>query len=275
MFDGYALVSLAPHSRCEDDQRKSFWIHNEASISLTGGGIFVNSDNPECAFIQMGNGSIRVQDESPIIVVGGADIQKPKLITPSPVQTGAVPIAYPPAIKMPKIGCGNKVATVDELTESISAGAWEGDEVFPPEGVHHLDSGIYCISGDVIVNAGSALTGTGVLLIMENGEFLVNGGAKVSLSAPKNGTAKGLLIYMPIKNKGRIALNGDFESSYRGTILAPGGDVRLNGMESNVGFHSQIIGYTIEVDGQSNIPIKYRDEDNYDAYKMPEVLLSQ
>jgi hypothetical protein len=275
MFDGYALVSLAPHSRCEDDQRKSFWIHNEATISLTGGGIFVNSDNPECAFIQMGSGSIRVQDESPITVVGGADIQKTKLITPSPVQTGAVPIAYPPAIKMPKIGCGNKVATVDELTESISAGEWDGDEVFPPEGVHHLNSGIYCISGDVFINAGTTLTGTGVLLIMENGEFLVNGGAKVSLSAPKNGTAKGLLIYMPIKNKGRIALNGDLESSYRGTILAPGGDVRLNGMGSNMGFHSQIIGYTIEVDGQSNIPIKYRDEDNYDAYKMPEVLLSQ
>lgn len=275
MFDGYSLVSLAPHSRCEDGQRKSFWIHNEATISLTGGGIFVNSDNTECAFIQMGSGSIRIQDESPITVVGGADIQKTKLITPSPVQTGAVPIAYPPAIQMPKIGCGNKVATVDELTESMSPGAWDGDEVFPPEGVHHLNSGIYCISGDVIIAAGSALTGNGVLLIMENGEFLVNGGAKVSLSASKNGTAKGLLIYMPIQNKGRIALNGNFESDYRGTILAPGGDIRLNGMESNMGFHSQIIGYTIEVDGQSNIPIKYRDEDNYDAYKMPEVLLSQ
>jgi hypothetical protein len=276
MFDGYALVSLAPRSRCEDDQRKSFWIHNEAAISLTGGGIFVNSDNTGCAFIQMGSGSIHIQDESPITVVGGADIQKTQLITPSAVQTGAVPIAYPPAIQMPKIGCGSKVATVDELTgTSMRAGAWEGDEVFPPAGVNHLESGIYCISGDVAIGAGRTLIGNGVLLIIEDGEFMVSGDAKVQLSAPGNGAAKGLLIYMPIQNKGRIALNGDAESSFRGTILAPGGDIRLNGMDSRSGFHSQIIGYTIEVDGQDNIAIKYKDEQNYDAYKMPEVLLSQ
>ena len=278
MFGGYALVSLAPHSRCEDDQRKSFWIHNEITIVLTGGGIFVNSDNPDCAFVQMGSGSISIQDESPITVVGGADIQKPKLITPYAVQTGAVPIAYPPAIQMPKIGCGNKVAAVDvdDLTGStMTPGSWGGDEVFPPVGVTHLKSGIYCISGDVVIKGGTALTGDGVLLIMEDGEFLVDGKAQVSLSAPKNGTAKGLLIYMPIQNKGRIALNGDAESSFRGTILAPGGDIRLNGIGGDQGYHSQIIGYTIEVDGQGKIPIKYRDEDNYDAYKMPEVLLSQ
>jgi hypothetical protein len=140
-------------------------------------------------------------------------------------------------------------------------------------GVTNLESGVYCISGDVVISG--TLIGDGVLFIMEDGEFLVDGHSQVSLSAPKNGTAKGLLIYMPIKNKGRVALNGDSRSSFRGTIFAPGGDVRLNGMEGREGFHSQIIGYTIEVDGQSNIPIKYRDEDNYDAYKMPEVLLSQ
>ena len=100
------------------------------------------------------------------------------------------------------------------------------------------------------------MIGNGVLLIIEDGEFLVTGAAKVALSAPGNGSAKGLLIYMPIENKGRIALNGDSQSSFRGTILAPGGDVRLNGMDGKEGFHSQIIGYTIEVDGQDNIAIK-------------------
>jgi hypothetical protein len=276
MFNGYALVSLAPHTECGEDKRSSFWIHSEASLSLTGGGIFVNSDNKDCAFIQFGSGAVHMLDESPITVVGGAQVQKPKLITPLPVQTGAIPIAYPPAIQMPKVGCGKKIATVDELTgTTMTEGAWDGQETFPPKGVTRLQPGTYCISGDVIIDGGTALTGDGVLLIIEDGEFLVRGNAKISLSAPGNGAGKGLLIYMPIENKGRVALNGNKESGFRGTILAPGGDVRINGMDSNFGFHSQIIGYTIEVDGQGNIPIKYKDEDNYDAYKMPEVLLVQ
>ena len=276
MFDGYALVSLAPHSKCGDKDRKSFWLHSEATISLTGGGIFVNSDNKDCAFIQMGSGSIRIQDESPITVVGGADIQKTKLITPSSVQTGAVPLAYPPAIQMPKVNCGvNDIATVDELTGTMTNGNWGGDEVFPPDGVNHLESGIYCISGDVVFGAGRTLTGSNVLLIVEDGEFHVSANATVMLSAPGSGNAKGLLIYMPIQNRHILALNGNKDSTFRGTILAPGADVRLNGLDSRYGFHSQIIGYTIEVDGQDNIVINYKDEQNYDAYKMPEVLLSQ
>ncbi len=40
-------------------------------------------------------------------------------------------------------------------------------------------------------------------------------------------------------------------------------------------YHSQIIGYYVEVDGNDNIYIKYKDEQNYDALKMPEVLLIQ
>ncbi len=102
LFGGYALVSLAPHSRC--DSRKSFWIHSEATINLEGGGLFVNSDNAECAFMSFGSGSVRVQDTSPISVVGGAQVQKPKLITPFPMQTGVTPIVYPPSIKyFPKL----------------------------------------------------------------------------------------------------------------------------------------------------------------------------
>jgi len=276
MFDGYALVSLAPRSGCTEDKKKAFWIHSEATIMLSGGGIFVNSGNADCAFMQFGSGSIRIQDESPITVVGGADVQKTKLITPAPVQTGAVPISYPPAIEMPKVGCGSKIATVNELTgKSISAGNWEGDEDFPPEGVTYLEAGIYCIKGDVIIGGGKKLEGKNVLLILEDGEFLVSGNADVTLTAPRHGAANGLLIYMPIDNRGRIALNGNADSRFRGTIFAPGGDIRLNGMDSDYGYHSQIIGYYIEVDGQDKIVINYSDEENYDAFKMPEVLLSQ
>jgi hypothetical protein len=222
----------------------------------------------------MGSGSVRVQDTSPITVVGGADIQKPKLLTPYPIQTGAVPIPYPPAFEMPKVGCGSKVAEVDTLTgTTMTPGKWDGEEDFPPDGVTSLQTGTYCIKGNVVIDGGTSLEGKGVLFIMEDGEFLVSGSAEVTLTAPQHGRAEGLLIYMPITNYGRIALNGGPESRFRGTIFAPSGDIRLNGMDSKYGFHSQIIGYTIEVDGQDNIPIFYADDENFDTYNMPEVLL--
>jgi len=273
MFDGYALVSLAPHSTC--DTKRSFWIHTEATINLTGGGIFVNSDNPDCAFMQLGSGSIRVQDTSPITVVGGADIQKTELISPVAVQTGAVPISYPPAFQMPKVGCGSNIATVDLVTGSMTPGNWEEPGDFPPEGVNNLDGGVYCISGDVVIGGGTRLTGNGVLLIVEQGEVRISSDAEVQLTAPTNGNGADLLIYMPLDNHSRIAINGNANSSFRGTILAPSADIRLNGPDSKYGLHSQIIGYYIEVDGQNKIVIKYKDEDNYDAFNMPEVILSQ
>lgn len=273
MFDGYAIVSLAPHSDC--NKNISFWIHEETTINLIGGGIFVNSDNSQCAFMSYGSGSVRVEDESPISVVGREQIQKPNLITPYPIQTGAIPIAYPPAFQMPKAGCGSKIATVNELTGVMTPGSWDDD--FPPEEVKKLEGGVYCIGGDFIVGDGKTLTGSGVLLIIDTGRVRISGSAKVKLSASSSGPAPNLLLYMPIENKSILSIAGGDESIFKGTILAPGADVRISGPSSFGGgvFKSQIIGYTIEFKGQSNIQLIYDDSQNYDAFKMPEVILSQ
>lgn len=272
MFDGYALVSLAPHSKC--DVKRGFFIHGEATLALQGGGLFVNSDNPTCAYIQMGSGGVRIEDESPFSIVGGASIQKPILHTPFPPQTGAIPMAYPPAIRMPRVGCGSRIAQViGEDGSSMTSGNWDDD--FPPEGVTHLESGVYCIGGDVLVGDDGQLKGDHVTLIVEHGSLQFKSGAKIKLNAPMNGENAGLLIYMPLDNHKRVVLNGDYESTYKGTIFAPSAEIHLNGIESPLGYHSQIIGYYIEVDGNDIINIKYLDEQNYDAYRMPEVLLSQ
>jgi Flp pilus assembly protein TadG len=272
MFPGYALVSLAPKTEC--DRRRGFWVHSEATINLIGGGLFVNSTNPKCAFISFGSGSVRVLDSSRITVAGGADIQKPKLITPYPIETGVAPIPYPPPYKLPKAGCGSKIATPDELSGTMTSGNWD-EGVFPPEGVHELESGVYCLQDDFIVTEGQILEGTGVTIIMEDGNIKISGHAEINLSAPKDGPNAGLLIYMPIGNHGVIFLNGSDESNYMGTIFAPGGDLYLNGLDSTRGaaYHSQIIAYYIEVDGNDNIEINYKDEQNWDTLTMPEVIL--
>ncbi len=273
MFDGYALVSLAPHSQC--NKKRGFWIHDEASILFYGGGLYVNSDNPTCAYMQEGDGSIRMMEENlPFSIVGGADIQNPSLHTPYPPQTGAIPMSYPPPYQMPKAGCGSRMAeVVGEEGAAMTPGNWDDD--FPPEGVIHLEPGVYCIGGDVLVESGEKLEGDKVVLVVEHGSLTFRGGASIKLNAPRNGDLKGLLIYMPLGNDNRLVLNGNFESEFKGTILAPSAAVLLNGLDTERGYKSQIIGYTFEVKGNDAISIKYEDDQNYDAYRMPEILLTE
>lgn len=272
MFPGYALVSLAPKTKCE--LQRGFWIHNEASLNLIGGGLFVNSNNPECAFISFGSGSIRVRDASRITVVGGADIQKPKLITPYPIETGVAPIPYPPPYKEPQAGCGSRIATPDFETGVITSGNWD-EGTFPPDGITSLEGGVYCIQDDFIVKENQVLEGNGVVIVMESGNFKISGHAEINLSAPKEGRLAGLLLYFPIGNHGIINLNGSDSSGYKGTIYAPGADLYINGLDStrSAAYNSQIIAYYIEVDGNDNIEINYKDEQNWDTLSMPEVIL--
>ncbi|MFN8433821.1 MAG: hypothetical protein U0V18_07365 [Anaerolineales bacterium] len=272
MFPGYALVSLAPKSECE--QHRSFWIHGEATLNLVGGGLFINSNNPDCAFISFGSGSVRVLDNNRITVVGGADIQKPQLITPYPIESNIAPIPYPPAYQYPRVGCGDKIATPDYEFGTMTSGAWE-DGQFPPNGITMLESGVYCIQDGFILGEGQVLEGSGVIFLIEDGDVKISGNAQYDLSAPKGGNNAGLLMYMPVDNKGIIALNGSDESKTMGTILAPGAEVRINGLNSIRGaaYHSQIIAYTIEVDGTDSVEINYKDEQNWDTLTIPEVVL--
>lgn len=265
---GYAVVSLAPTSDCEN--RKSFWLYEEATLDITGGGVFINSDNPDCALLQQANGSIRIRDGYPITIVGGASIQKPQLLTPYPPSTGRTPIPYPPPFMPPKVGC-SKQAEISETGYSMSAGSWDED-TFPPPDVHELGKGIYCVNNFIV--DGIHLSGSNVTFVV-NGELYWGGTATLELSATKKGELAGLLVYMPIDNHSKVVLNASGRSSIKGTILAPGATIHINGNDSKSGFHSQIIGYRIEAKGNSNVVIKYNDEQNYDAITMPEVELTE
>lgn len=265
---GQAVISLAPISDCNN--KKSFWVHGEATLDITGGGVFVNSNNNQCAFIQQGSGSIRIRDQHTINVVGAAQIQKPQLLTPG-ITVGAVPVSYPPPFFMPRVGCGDKMAEVSEDGTSMSPGNW--DEAFPPEGVNHLESGVYCLNDGMHITGD--IDGSNVLFKVEDGEVRFSGGANIRLNAPNTGDFAGLLIYLPMDNPSKVVLNGGAESIIKGTILAPSSAIHINGNDSSTGFHSQIIGYTIDVDGNSNVVINYQDEQNYNSLSMPEVQLSE
>lgn len=267
LLNGMAIVSLAPTSNCAN--QKSFWVHQEATLDITGGGIFINSNNPTCAFIQQGNGSIRIRDNNQITMVGGAQIHRLELLTPA-MPTKATPISYPPPFFMPKVGC-EKSAKISEDGTTMSPGNW--DKKFPPEGVTRLDEGMYCLGAGFHIT--EDLDGTNVVFYVEKGEVRFDKWAKISLGGPAGGDHKGLLIYLPMENDSVVMLNGGPESEIIGTILAPASRIVIQGNSSPKGFHSQIIGYTIEANGDNNVIIKYTVDENWQSLTMPEVQLAE
>ena len=267
LLNGMAVVSLAPSSNCGN--QKAFWLHGNATLSISGGGVFINSNNETCALLQHGNGSIHINDGYKIEVVGGASLQKPLLFSPG-VVVGAPSINYPPPFFMPEIDCEGETAQVSEDGTSMSPGEWADD--FPPEGVTHLESGAYCLENGMNING--PLQGSDVVFKVIDGDVRF-GNANIVLDPQDDGNNAGLLIYLPQENKSRVVLDGGPESIISGTILAPASHIVINGNSSASGFQSQIIGYTIEAGGSSNIVLAYKDAQNFDSYTMPEVQLSE
>jgi len=272
ILNGPALVSLAPESNCGSE--RAFWVHGEVQLEVTGGGVFVNSKNRDCALVQEGGGKVHLENTYRLNVVGGASIQKAQFLTPS-VTVGQVPISYPPPFFLPDVKCEDEVeAAVSGDGTIMSPGNW-GEDDFPPEGVTTLEPGIYCIDGDFVVGPGRALTGTDVLIKVEHGAINFSGEANISLSAPSSGDFYGLLLFMPIKNRHPVVLDGGMGTTLQGTILAPAANIKIVGSSPKHEYRSQIIGYTIEIQGQHKVDIVYINSENFDSLSMPEVQLSE
>jgi hypothetical protein len=205
--------------------------------------------------------------------VGGASIQKAQFLTPS-VAVGSSAIVYPPPFFMPEVTCGDAEATISEDGTSMTPGNW-GEEVFPPEGVTALEPGAYCLAGDFIVDAGKTLTATDVVFQVTQGKVDFNGQANINLGAPTSGDYFGLLLFLPLDNANPVLLDGGVGSTLRGTILAPASKITLSGSSPQHEYHSQIIGYTLEVKGQHKVDLIYKNSENFDSLSMPEVQLSE
>ena len=270
MFAGNAVVSLAP-ADC-----KAIIYQGNASTTVQGGGIFVNSACPSAAFF---NNSSSAQLTAPCLQsVGGIQAQPGVLNIPSNCIQSGPPITaynYPPDnIVFPNIVCPSGGS---QSGNTLNPGTYSGQ--FPPNGVTYLNSGTYCINGDFRVNGGDTLIAHNVIIIMMSGDVVFNGGAEIELSGPSGPQTEenpygGLFLYMPMTNPGTITINGNSESGFTGTILAPAANIIVDGT-GDAGLHGQIIGYTVDLSGTSITNIVYDDNENWDAPVPPQIELAQ
>ena len=269
MFDGHAVVGLAPH------ECKAIMYQGNANTTVEGSGIFVNSNCETSAFF---NNSSSAQLTAPCLnAVGGINYKPGAINIPGCINTNATPFDYPPDnIVFPNIVCPSGESQNGSL---LNPGTYTSGNKFPPNGVTHLNGGTYCVHNDFSVQGGDTLIGHNVIIIMVEGDVTFNGGATVELSGPSGPQTEdnpygGLFLYMPMSNSGTISINGNSESGFTGTILAPAADITINGTGGN-GLHGQIIGYTVDLSGTSETTIVYDNEENWDAPVPPQVELSQ
>jgi hypothetical protein len=268
MVFGNAVVALKPNDR------GAMRSHGNNDLRVFGGGLFVNSDDG-CAFDQMGNSTIYAPDGG-VNAVGGVCLRG-SIDPASEINTGANAVPYPP-IELPPTPVCTEDAVWDKDAKTLMPGNVNGD--FPPrqgnDSVEFLYPGVYCVDGGAfMMNAHDTLVGHDVVIYMMDGNIHWNGGANIELSAPTSGPFKGLLIYLPMTNSDGIILNGNMTSSLVGTILAPASDVQLNGTMNSSMYHTQVIGYTVDLIGDADIVVTYNDEEQYEAPIPPAVELVQ
>lgn len=257
---GNAIVGLA-ETGCA-----VVWSHGNNNTTVTGSGIHVNSNHPDCAFKASGSNVLDVDGD--ISVVGGFEISGSASVSPMPISGADVldePVVEPPVCP------GN--ATRDDGAETFTPGYT--DDFRFNGGTWNLAPGIYCVDGGFNVNASTVITGNDVMIYVMSGDVTWNGGATLQLDAPDGGEFAGMLIYQDPGNTQRATINGNSGSSFTGTMFFPGAEVQINGTGGANGFHSQVIGDTVDMSGTADLDIIYDPDENYTLRRPPQVELTE
>ncbi|HET7011815.1 MAG TPA: Tad domain-containing protein [Anaerolineales bacterium] len=248
LVDGQALVGLAPHG-CS-----VVWSHGTNLSLIEGSGIFVNSDDPDCAMVANGGNELNVADGN-IYVVGGWEIGNNTTVTP-------LPIAGVDQVSMPEVEpptCSGS-ATVDPVLGTMTPGNITNIEI--NNGNWTLAPGIYCIEDDLRFNGGS-ITAEDVMFYVQTGTISWSGNATLHLDAPDDGPWAGMLVYQNANDTNRATLNGGSNSYIQGTIFIPGAEVQINGTGGANGLHSQVVAYKVDLSGTADLHIVYVPEEQF------------
>lgn len=259
--NGRAVVGLA-ETGCA-----VVWSHGSSTTAIDGGGIHVNSNHPDCAFKASGSNILDVSGAN-IEVVGGWEISGSASVNPPP--TGGADVMELEAPDPPTCST-NSVR--DSGSETITAGYI--DDFNFSGGTWTLESGVYCVDGGFSVSGGTAIYGDDVMIYVMSGDVSWNGSATLNLDAATDGEWAGMLIYQAVGNTDMATINGDSGSHFTGTMFFPDAEVQINGTGGADGFHSQVVGNTVDMSGTADLSIVYDEGENYTNRDPAQVELAQ
>jgi hypothetical protein len=229
-----------------------------ASVNLSGCSLYDNSEHATALTV---GGSAQITALSVGVVgnlTGAANIT-----TTNGIRTRMAPVEDPYAADVfPAFGGCSKnnliVHGVTTLVPGVYCGGMKinaGAEVTLSPGIYYIDG------GDLTVNGGASLSGSGVTLVFtsqnRNGyaNALFNGGANISLSPPKSGPTAGIVMFgdrnMPEGTT--FKLNGGMSQYLAGAVYLPKGAIEFAGGASTSTSCTQLIGSTVAFTGNSKL----------------------
>lgn len=273
LYEGSSIVSLDPHSGCPG----SLTVGGNGTVTLNGGGMFVNSDSSDCAFEQQGCSLNLDIVGGGITSVGNNNVDFDACYTGDASTTtyDADPISFPMDVETP-----------NEPTECTSPAGWFSSDAittylhpgryneFPPKsggGITVRDHifmypGIYCVNNVVKLNDQHLiLDGADVTIYIRSGyDFSIENG-EFHLSASTSGEYAGYLMIVGTDFSGSptsCKIDGNANDTYTGTIFAPYCNITINGTANSTAYNGQIVGYDVKVNGASNMSFTYDPDDN-------------
>lgn len=235
----------------------AFQATNGASVSVSGGGIAVNSTNSTALVISGGTTVTAAQ----IDVVGGASVTGGSTATPSPT-TGTTAVADPLAsLAAPTVGaCAYNNYSPGYGTWTLNPGVYCGGISITNGATATFNSGTYIIDGGSLnLVGGTTDTGTGVTFYLTGtnasyGGVNISNGAGVTFSAPTTGTYTGILFYQDrsITSSNGAIFSGGVQMNLTGTLYFPTTSVTYSNGSGTAGYVG-IVANTVSFTGGTSI----------------------
>jgi Flp pilus assembly protein TadG len=235
-------------------------VQGTAQVTLNGCALLDNSSHASAVTVG-GSGHISAQSVS---VVGGISGSSGITVTEG-MYTGQSPADDPYATTEypPFSGCKEHNFKANN-SKTIDPGVYCNGMTVNAGATVTLNPGIYYINqGDLTVNGGGSLTGTGVTLVFtsSNGNnyagATINGGATINLTAPTSGPTAGIVMFgdhhMTVGTQFR--LNGGSTQTFGGAVYLPAGDVKFAGGANSTTGCTQLIGNTITFVGNATFSL--------------------
>lgn len=202
------------------------------------------------------------QTTAGLVLTGCPAVDELAGVTPDPYADVAMPPVTGPCHNK-NVGHPHKAVVVEASTYTSVTVASGLRSMRFCHGLHlqgqvHFEPGIYIIEGgDLHVNAGAHVTGEDVMFFFTDGaQSRLNGSAVLELAAPDTGLYSGILFFGDRDDStADHRVNGASGTSFQGAVYFPSQNVTYSGSASASAGCTQIIGYTIDFVGNSDLEL--------------------